>query len=143
MSRKTSLLLMSLCLVASLSQDLGAVETPAPVPVTIFDGTTLTGWQGDTTVWRVADGAIVGGSLNGNPQNEFLASDKKYRNFILTLEYRLIGSEGFVNGGVQIRSERMAMPAHEMIGYQADIGAGKSGSLYDESRRKKMLEIAD
>jgi hypothetical protein len=26
-----------------------------------------------------------------------------------------------------------------MSGYQADIGAGHSGSLYDESRRKKFL----
>ncbi len=143
MPRKILLMLMTWCLAVSLSHDLRAVETPAPVPVTLFDGTTLTGWQGDTTVWRVVDGAIVGGSLNGNPQNEFLASDKKYRNFILTIEYRLIGSEGFVNGGVQIRSERMAMPAHEMIGYQADIGAGKSGNLYDESRRKKTLAMAN
>ena len=30
-----------------------------------------------------------------------------------------------------------------MIGYQADIGAGYSGSLYDESRRRRMLVQAD
>jgi hypothetical protein len=30
-----------------------------------------------------------------------------------------------------------------MIGYQADLGDGWWGSLYDESRRKKMLASAD
>ncbi len=111
----------------------------APVP--LFDGKTLNGWDGEKTkVWRVEDGVIVGGSLEGNPQNEFLAAKKVYRNFILKLEYKLEGTEGFVNGGVQFRSVRIPQPPNEMSGYQADIGAGFSGCLYDESRRKKMLE---
>lgn len=120
---------------------LGLRVEAASVP--LFDGRTLTGWEGNTAVWRVQDGAIVGGSLNGNPQNEFLATTKRYRNFILRLEYRLVGTEGFVNGGVQIRSVRIATPPNEMSGYQADIGAGYSGSLYDESRRNKVLAQAD
>ncbi len=114
----------------------------APVP--LFDGKTLDGWEGETAkTWRVQDGAIVGGSLEGNPRNEFLATKKLYRNFVLRLEYKLTGTEGFVNGGVQIRSVRIAAPPNEMSGYQADIGAGYSGSLYDESRRKKVLAQAD
>ncbi len=114
----------------------------APVP--LFDSMTLDGWTGETTkVWRVEDGAIVGGSMEGNPQNEFLATKKVYRNFILKLEYKLVGTEGFVNGGVQIRSKRVAEPANEMSGYQADIGAGKSGNLYDETRRKITLVEAN
>src|SRR5438132_10872143 len=28
--------------------------------VSIFDGTTLNGWKGDSTHWRVEDGALVG-----------------------------------------------------------------------------------
>jgi hypothetical protein len=109
-------------------------------PVSLFDGKTLSGWDGEKTkVWRVQDGVIVGGSLDGNPQNEFLTSKKVYRNFILKLEYKLEGTEGFVNGGVQFRSVRIPQPPNEMSGFQADIGAGYSGCLYDESRRKKML----
>ena len=72
-----------------------------------------------------------------------LATRKSYKNFHLRFEYRLIGTEGFVNGGVQFRSKRIANPANEMSGYQADIGAGYSGCLYDESRRNKMLAMAD
>lgn len=113
-------------------------------PVSLFDGKTLDDWEGDkVTVWRIEDGAIVGGSMEGNPQNEFLTTKKEYKNFRLKLEYKLVGSEGFVNGGVQIRSRRTETPPNEMIGYQADIGAGYTGCLYDESRRKRMLAEAN
>jgi hypothetical protein len=112
-------------------------------PISLFDGKTLLGWEGNTNVWRVRDGAIVGGSLEGNPRNEFLATTRPYTNFILRLEYRLVGTEGFTNGGVQVRSRRIANPPNEMSGYQADIESGWSGSLYDESRRNRMLATAD
>lgn len=127
------LLLSCLCCVAA---------TAAPVP--LFDGKTFEGWEGETTkVWRIEEGGVItGGSLEGNPQNEFLATKKPYKNFILKFEYKLIGTEGFVNGGVQFRSKRIAQPPNEMSGYQADIGAGYTGFLYDESRRKVMLAEA-
>ena len=108
----------------------------------LFNGLDLGGWDGDPAVWRVRDGAIVGGSLDGNPRNEFLATTRRYRNFVLRVEYRLVGAEGFVNSGVQFRSVRVPQPPNEMSGYQADIGAGHSGCLYDESRRKKFLARA-
>ena len=117
--------------------------TGAPQAVSIFDGKSLDGWEGDEKVWRVADGVIVGGSMQGNKQNEFLATKKSYKDFVLKLEYKLVGTEGFINGGVQIRSRRIDKPANEMRGYQADIGKGFSGCLYDESRRNKMLVKVD
>ena len=117
---------------------LGLVAAPAP----LFDGKTLTGWEGDAKVWRVENGEIVGGSLQCNPRNEFLTTKRTFYNFRLTLEYKLIGTEGFVNAGVQFRSLRATNPPNEMIGYQADIGQGHTGSLYDESRRKKFLARA-
>ena len=120
---------------------LSLLSAAAAEPVPLFDGKTLNGWEGEKTkVWRVEKGVIVGGSLEGNPQNEFLTSKKVYRNFVLKLEYKLEGTEGFVNGGVQFRSVRIPQPPNEMSGFQADIGAGYSGCLYDESRRKKMLQ---
>lgn len=120
-----------------------ATEPPIPaVPVSLFNGRDLAHWDGDPTVWRVVDGVIVGGSLAGNPRNEFLTTLRPYKNFILRLDYRLVGTKGFVNGGVQFRSVRIDQPPNEMSGYQADIGAGHSGCLYDESRRKKFLARA-
>lgn len=109
-------------------------------PVPLFDGKTFDGWEGDTTkTWRIEDGAIVGGSLAEKvPHNEFLATTKSYANFELRLKFKLTGTEGQINGGVQIRSQRI--PDHfEMIGYQADMGEKYYGALYDESRRRKVL----
>ncbi len=105
----------------------------------LFDGKTLAGWEGDPKIWRVEDGVIVGGSTQGNAHNAFLATEGRYGDFVLRVEYKLTGTEGFINSGVQFRSERMEKPAYEMIGYQADIGVGYTGSVYDESRRKKAL----
>lgn len=123
---------------------LGSTLIAGPVP--LFDGKTFDGWEGDTAkTWRIVDGAFVGGSLTEKvPHNEFLATKKKFRDFDLTLKFKLLGTEGFVNGGVQFRSGHVENPAFEMIGYQADLGGPSYfGCLYDESRRKKMLVQAD
>src|SRR5205814_9146321 len=89
-------------------------------------------------------GAFVGGTLARMvPHNEFLATTRPYTNFILRLKVRLVGTEGFVNGGVQFRSQRTKNPPYEMSGYQADMGEGWWGSLYDESRRNKILVKAE
>lgn len=116
-----------------------ALPLNAKDEIQLFNGKDLSGWEGNSSVWKVDEGVIKGGSMEGNPQNEFLAYKERFKNFTLKFEYKLTGSEGFVNGGVQFRSERIKKPANEMRGYQADIGAGYSGALYDESRRKKML----
>lgn len=103
------------------------------------------GWEGDTVrTWRIVDEAIVGGSVDETvPRNDFLCTTDSYNNFILRLKFKLIGDEGFVNAGVQFRSQRMKNPAHEMTGYQADLGDGYWGSLYDESRRNTTLAAPD
>jgi hypothetical protein len=43
-----------------------------------------------------------------------------------------------VNGGVQFWSQRVP-GTFEVSGYQADLGAGTDGNLYDESRRNSNL----
>ena len=111
----------------------------------LFDGKTLNGWEGDAAIFRVEDGAIVAGSLEKDiAHNEFLCTEKRFGDFELRLEARLVGKGE--NAGVQFRSERIPKH-HEVIGYQCDIGTadGKSiwGALYDESRRKKFLAVGD
>src|SRR5258708_509768 len=133
--RVSSLLLT--VMLASSPALLGAA--PPDESTAIFDGKTFDGWEGDTkNTWRIEDGVIVGGSMKGNPRNQFLATTKSYKDFDFKCEYKLVGTEGFVNSGVQFRSVRMKNPANEMYGYQADIGAGNSGCLYDESRRNRF-----
>lgn len=110
----------------------------------LFDGKTFHGWQGDTiNTFRIEDKAIVGGSLVTTvPHNEFLNARDSYKNFHLKLKFRLTGS-GFVNAGIQFRSQRVVNPSYEMTGYQADLGSGYWASLYDESRRNKTLQKPD
>lgn len=111
----------------------------------LFDGESFAGWDGDTeTTWRIEDGALVGGSLVERvPHNEFLATTREFSDFVLRLQFKLLGDEGFINAGVQVRSQRV--PDHyEMIGYQLDMGDPTWwGSLYDESRRNTVLAQAD
>ena len=118
----------------------GAHHATAQEKVSLFNGKNFDGWEGDLkNTWRIEEGAIVAGSLTEKvPRNEFLCTKSEYQEFELRLKYKLEGTEGFVNGGVQIRSSRIPNH-HEMIGYQADIGGGFDGALYDESRRNKVL----
>lgn len=119
-------------------------ETPTKA-IRLFDGKTFNGWEGDTThTWRIEDGMLVGGSLKQTvPHNEFIATTRSYSDYVLRLKFKLSGNEGFVNSGVQFHSQRIEDPAYEMTGYQADIGDGYWASLYDESRRNKVLVHAD
>lgn len=109
--------------------------------ISIFDGKTFRGWEGDTNkTWRIHEGAIVGGDGKTTvPHNEFICTERAFTNFVLRVKFKLTGTNGFVNGGVQFRSQRV--PNHfEVAGYQADIGEPTWwGSLYDESRRNKVL----
>ncbi len=110
----------------------------------ICDGKTFKGWEGDTNkTWRIEEGAFVGGSLGETvPHNEFLCTRRSYTNFVLRVKFKLTGKDGFINGGVQFRSRRV--PNHyEVSGYQADMGEGWWGFLYDESRRNKVLVKSD
>src|SRR5262245_63067940 len=127
-------LLFSLVLFAGVPGIASAAE-----PKPLFDGKSLAGWEGDEKTWRVEDGAIVGGSLDAVvPRNEFLCTTKTYGDFELKLKFKLLGDKDKANGGVQFRTKRIPKH-HEVIGYQADIGQGYWGALYDESRRNKVL----
>ena len=133
--------LLTSSVLAFTALTVGPVQPAAQKPVPLFDGRTFTGWEGETrTTWRIQDGAIVGGSLSTQvPRNEFLTTTRSFGDFVLRVKFKLVGTEGFINGGVQIRSQRVKEPANEMSGYQADIGDKYWGSLYDETRRNKTL----
>lgn len=112
----------------------------------LFDGKTLAGWKGNngdsTLEWfRAEDGAIVGGSMKENiPCNEFLRTDREYKNFDLRLKFKIKHDPGMKwNAGIQIHSQRDPKIDYEMIGYQADIVSKVWGGIYDESRRRNFL----
>jgi hypothetical protein len=128
-------------LVALLSMSAGGVEAQAPTNATaapIFDGKTFAGWEGNLKIFRIEEGAIVGGTLKEKiARNEFLCTTRPYSDFELRLKVKLLGGDG-ANAGIQFRTARIPNH-HEVSGYQADMGTGWWGALYDESRRKKVL----
>ena len=96
----------------------------------LFDGKSFEGWEGNLKVFRIEQGAVVGGSLKAPVvRNEYLCTTKHYENFELRLKFKLLGTNA--NGGVQIRSQRVPH-SNEMCGYQADMGKVWWGCLYGE-----------
>ncbi len=111
---------------------------PSPKAVPLFNGKTLDGWEGDTKIFRVQDGAIVAGTFDNKiARNEFLCTTRTFGDFELRLKVKLLGGDQ-ANAGIQFRTKRIPND-HEVSGYQADMGVGWWGALYDESRRKKVL----
>jgi putative heme-binding domain-containing protein len=104
-----------------------SVDTLGP----LFNGRDLSGWHGDPDLWRVEDNEVVGRALKGLERNEFLVHDVLFSDFRLVCQVRLTPNSG--NSGIQFRSRRQG--EHEMRGYQADIGAGWWGKLYEEHGR--------
>jgi HEAT repeat protein len=120
-------------------QPVAPEATPAEAAFTpLFDGETFTGWHGNLDWFRIENETIIAGSLEKPiPRNEFLRTDKAYADFELRLQFQLRGGNA-ANAGVQIRTAEIP-DHHEVSGYQADMGNGWWGCLYDESRRNRVL----
>jgi len=106
----------------------------------IFDGKSLTGWDGDPSLWRAEGGAIVGETTAAAPlkQNSFLIwRAGEPADFELKLEFRINST----NSGVQYRSAQVPPSAEigkwVLRGYQADIDFENqfTGMLYEERGR--------
>jgi putative heme-binding domain-containing protein len=98
---------------------------------TFFNGKDLTGWTGNSELWTVKDGVIIGETKTGSKKNEFLFNDLLVEDFDLTLKIRVTPNSE--NSGIQFRSERLS-DGHAK-GYQADAGKGWWGKLYHEHGR--------
>jgi hypothetical protein len=122
-------------LITSITSTLRAEDEAGFKP--IFDGKTLTGWDGNPGLWSVQDGAITGQTTKENPTrgNTFIIwRHGELDDFDLRLEYRIFGG----NSGVQYRSfENPKWGKWVVGGYQADFEAGDtwSGANYGERFR--------
>ncbi len=97
----------------------------------IFNGKDLTGWMsGDMSLWSVENGEIIG-RTTGLKRNHWLTSQYSLGDFRLSVDVKLVKNEG--NSGIQFRSQ--LIKDGEVKGYQADVGAGWWGKLYEEHGR--------
>src|SRR2546423_5112044 len=76
--------------------------------VSLFDGVSLKGWDGNPKFWRVENGALVGESTPANPSgNSYIVyRDLEAKDFTLKFEIKIEGDGG---SGIQYRS-RTGLP---------------------------------
>lgn len=111
--------------------------------ISLFDGKSLKGWKvfppQYQDIWQVKDSVIIGGDgISKIPDNVYLYTEKEYEDFEFRCLFRLSGdpATGMINSGIQYRSN---IENGNMVGYQADIGNGFWGDIYDEHRRAKLV----
>ncbi len=152
---------------AALAQQpnpLGSFTEPDPMDfndhegyVSLFDGVSLKGWDGNAKFWRVEGGAIVGESTSQNPSgNSYLVyRDTEAKDLTLKLEIKVEGSGG---SGIQYRSKIgipwvPPIPANVtanvgpvnlnwmMTGPQADFWPSRiyTGQFYSENTRMRIV----
>jgi hypothetical protein len=119
-----------------------AIAGDEPGFLSIFDGKTLAGWEGDPRYWRTENGSLVGEITPATviKSNTFIIwRGGRPKDFALKLDYR-ITPDG--NSGINYRSVRVPDPVtpgnrFAMRGYQCDIDGRKryTGNNYEEKGR--------
>ncbi|RPJ87397.1 MAG: DUF1080 domain-containing protein [Acidobacteria bacterium] len=115
--------------------------------VSLFNGKDLSGWEGDSRLWSVKDGAIVGETSSENPikENTFLIwTGGTVKDFELRVRFRLRNH----NSGIQYRSRDLGLAEGQrnnwMVGgYQADMDSANryTGMLYEERGRGIVANV--
>lgn len=101
----------------------------------MFNGKNLDGWEGDSRIWRVEKGEVVGNTDNVKLEdNSFLITKAEYGDFVLRTKIKLRNH----NTGIQFRSERL--PNFVVKGLQADAAENAWwGSIYDEKGTRGVI----
>jgi len=125
-----SLTLATIALVAAITV-LPAQNSPADGPgfTPIFDGKSLSGWEGDPKYWRIEDGNLVGEITPETivKQNTFIIwRGGSPADFELKLEYR-ISARG--NSGINYRSTEVLARIAKTVESVDLIRAHRVGSL--------------
>jgi hypothetical protein len=129
---------------------LAADESPAePAGMQrLFNGEDLTGWDGDSRLWSVKDGAIRGETTVDNPAqgNTFIIwKNGTTKDFDLRLSFRCNATN---NSGIQYRSKHITdetVPNKWVVrGYQHEIRNENklpdvAGFIYDEGGKRGRL----
>lgn len=149
---------IALAMVVGFAQGQGDTKkktTPAkPAPVVaprtgesktfdLFDGKSLTGWEGYEDYWKVVDGVIVGRNEKPIAQSTYLLTKEKFTDFRLVFDFKLAQSEmhsgvsfwGKVNPNVVKNPEEQ----RTKYTYQGHLVMFPSGwGMYDLFRRNGL-----
>lgn len=110
--------------------------------VSIFNGTDLDGWKGDSVYWHVEDSTLVGEITPSTllSKNSFLTwQGGEVKDFELKVDFR-ITADG--NSGINYRSGMLDTIPYGMKGYQADIdGKNNYTGMNYEERARTILAL--
>ena len=118
------------------------IQGDEPGFASIFDGKSLTGWEGDSKYWRVENGSLVGEITPDTivRSNTFIVwKGGRPRDFELKADFRITANG---NSGINYRSALVPDPVtpsnrFAMRGYQCDIDGARqyTGNNYEEKGR--------
>lgn len=103
----------------------------------LFNGKDLSGWDGDSRLWRVENGVIIGETDKADrkvAKNTFLIWEGgELGDFELSYKARVTGN----NSGLQYRSRKIGDEGWRIGGYQMDLHPKQEylGMLYEEQGR--------
>jgi hypothetical protein len=147
MKRNTLILATLLCSFSMVSAKAQQTAPPEPAGMkTLFNGTDLTGWDGDPRLWTVRDGVIHGETTPQNAArgNTFLIwQDGTLKDFELRLSFRCTATN---NSGIQYRSKHIEGGRNDWVvrGYQHEIRnqvklPSVAGFIYDEGGKRGRI----
>jgi hypothetical protein len=130
--------LLAVVLMSALVNQVGH----AADPISLFDGRSLQGWDGDPQHWRVDNGVIVGEIPEGQTlrKNTWLVwRGCVLEDFDFRVKVKLTGAPA-ANSGIQFRCQ--VDNIEHVSGYQADLDQGATwlGRIYDEHGRALLVE---
>jgi hypothetical protein len=113
--------------------------------VSIFDGKTLDGWDGDPVYWRAEGGNLVGEITPTTllkTNNFIIWKGGEPADFEFKGEFNVTESG---NSGINYRSDRLTDVPFALRGYQADIDGRRlhTGSNYEERKRTTLAYRGD
>lgn len=113
--------------------------------VSLFDGKSLRGWEGDPQYWSVEEGAITGKTDGSLKMNRFLTwTGSTIRNFELVVQVKVTAGG---NSGIQYRGQsRPEVDLDIVSGYQCDVVADNpdyNGMLYEERGRRILSHTGE
>lgn len=121
---------------------------PAPVippkqgtseTIKLFNGKDLDGWEGHPHLWSVKDGVIVAKSTEPIKVSTYLLTKRKFSDFRLTCEVKLVQSE--MHSGIAMWG-RVAPEMKDPFTYQGHLVMFPSGwGMYDLYRRQGGLGV--
>lgn len=116
-----------------------AFTAPTKKAIRLFNGKNLTGWKAyGTEKWYVDNGELVCES-GPDKQYGYLATEKFYKNFDLTLQFK---QEANGNSGVFFRS---TIEGTKVSGWQVEVAPPNhdTGGIYESYGRGWLVQIPD